>query len=71
VLIVFLAVNVMLAFKGAFDVFTGFIIVLCLGALIGFVAFSRARRTYLLAAVTLALITLRGAYYGVIQPVHQ
>jgi len=71
VLLMFVAVNVMLALQGAFDVFTGIIILLCLAALTGFFAFTRARRTYLIVALTLTLIAVRGAFYGVIQPAHQ
>ncbi len=70
VFVMFLAVNIMLAARGAFDPVTGLIIFLCLASLIGLFAFARSQRTYWIAALTLALVVLRGGYYGVLQPAY-
>ena len=71
VLIAFLVTNLILAIKVAFDFATGLMLILCCAGLIGSFVFSRSNRTYVIAAFTLALIVLRGLYYGVVLPAQQ
>ena len=71
VFIAFIAVNVRLAINEAFDVDTGLILVLSCCALVGSFLFTHSRRTYLVAALALTLIVIRGLYYGVFQPAQQ